>query len=278
MTDQTVNCSKCGRPIVTQRQTDKGIESEFLDDQGRCFNCNKIGGKPMGRKKKNAETDERDPAVVKTQQQMNGDEPHANADEPSNRKAIGYEHPPAEVTDLLDDAMTRWHVELVEARVKVKPLFARAYDRHGDAIPAIKVRSHAVIAKIKITSLEDRVRGMGDATLLIDGSRWERMGHNARLAMLDHELEHLELIEDKLDDAGRPKLKMKHHDWECAGFDSVAKRQGENSIEAQNLAALRERFAQLLLPFPGDWRPIHAAREGEPVAATDKPAVGLLPK
>jgi len=212
----------------------------------------------MGRRKKPTEADERDPKGVASQQAMNGDEPHPDADEPSNRRAIGYEHPPKEVYDLLDTAMTRWHPELVQAQVKVAPLFARAYDRHGDAIPAIKVRGHACIAKIKITSLEDRVRagGLCDAKLLIDGSRWERMGHNARLAMLDHELEHLIVDEDKLDDAGRPKLKMKPHDWSVEGFDEVAKRQGENSIEVQGAAALRERFAQMLLQFPGDARPV----------------------
>lgn len=207
----------------------------------------------MGRKRK-ADVDERDPAVVKTQQAMNGSEPAADADEPSNRKAIGYEKCPGEVQDMLDDAMTRWHVELTEARVEVKPLFCRAYDRHGEAIPAIKISGQAVIAKIKIVSLEDRVRGLGDAKLLIDANRWERMGHNARLALLDHELEHLEIKGDDLDDAGRPKLKIRHHDYMVAGFDAVAKRQGENSIEVQGAAALRERFAQLLLPFPGDSR------------------------
>lgn len=234
----------------------------------------------MGRRKKPSEADERDPAVVKTQQQMNGDDgvattdgpaaareereaagddfgiasteefPHADADEPANRKAIGYEHPPKEVYDLIDQAMTKWHVELVSAQVKVAPLFARAYDRHGDAIPAIKVRGHAAIAKIKITSLEDRVRGLGDAKLVIDGARWERMGHNARLAMLDHELEHLELDEDKLDDAGRPKLKMKHHDWEMAGFEEVARRQGENAIELAQIHQFHERYGTQLQLFP----------------------------
>jgi hypothetical protein len=210
----------------------------------------------VGRKKK-TETDERDPKVVAAQQAQesengNGAEPHADTDpdEPSNRKSIGYEHCPPEVIRLLEDAMTRWHPELVEAVVEIKPLFALAYSRSGEAIPAIKVRGHAAIAKIKITKLEDRVRGMGDATLLIDGARWERMGHNARLAILDHELEHLNVDPEKLDDAGRPKLKMRHHDFEVSGFDSVAKRQGENSIELQNVALLKERFAQLLIPFP----------------------------
>jgi len=213
----------------------------------------------VGRKKK-TETDERDPKVVAAQQAMNGDHGHddemlaagmaESPDEPSNRKSIGYEHCPPEVIRLLEDAMTRWHPELVEAVVEIKPLFALAYSRSGEAIPAIKVRGHAAIAKIKITKLEDRVRGMGDATLLIDGAKWERMGHNARLAMLDHELEHLDVDPEKLDDAGRPKLKMRHHDWELSGFDEVMKRQGENSIELQNVALLKERFAQLLIPFP----------------------------
>lgn len=208
----------------------------------------------MPRKKKQ-DTDERDPAVVAAQQASesengNGAEPIGDADEPSNRKSIGYDHCPAEVEEMLQSAMTKWHPELVEAKVEIRPLFALAYSRSGEAIPAIKVRGHAVLAKIKITSLEDRVRGLGDATMLIDGARWERMGHNARLALLDHELEHLQVDEEKLDDAGRPKIKMKHHDWELAGFDDVMKRQGENSIELQNVALLKERFAQLLIPFP----------------------------
>jgi hypothetical protein len=281
MTDETANCSKCGKPILLQRVTKAGIESEFRDDQGRCFNCNKSEGKKMGRKKK-TETDERDPKVVAAQKAQesdrvsikgpkgetlfegtsqdlkdaaerihsNGDSGDSDPDEPSNRKSIGYDHCPTEVSKMIEDAMNRWHPELSQARVEIRPLFALAYSRSGEAIPAIKVRGHAVLAKIKITSLEDRVRGLGDAKLLIDGARWERMGHNARLALLDHELEHLQVDEEELDDAGRPKLKMKHHDWEISGFDDVMKRQGENSIELQNVALLKERFAQLLIPFP----------------------------
>lgn len=204
-------------------------------------------------RKKKADTDERDPNVVAAVNAGNGAEPAPpDSDEPSNRKTIGYEHCPDEVVRMLEDAMTKWHVELTEARVEVKPLFCRAYDRDGEAIPAIKSSGQAKVARIKITSLEDRVRGLGDAKLLIDGNKWERIGHNARLALLDHELEHLEINGEDLDDAGRPKLKLKHHDWEVSGFDEVIKRQGENAIEFQGAAKLRERFAQLLLPFPGE--------------------------
>jgi Putative phage metallopeptidase len=232
----------------------------------------------MGRKKAE-KTDERDPKVAETQDKMLADEGHkangngngasngkrasSSGDEPSNRKSIGYEKCGKDVDQVVKYACQQWHNDLVGAGVTIGCIFARAYDRHGERIPAIKVHGFPALAKISITNLEDRVRGLPDAKLVIDGNEWDRMNPNARAALVDHELEHL-MVGDETDDFGLPKLKIKQHDWQLAGFYQVAERQRENAPEVQAIAAFREDCGQLLLGFMNgtpSQRPVESAEQ-----------------
>jgi hypothetical protein len=196
-----------------------------------------------------SQADERDPAVVARQEQIAREESGEGA-----AASGGFECCPEEVVNLISSALQKWHRTLFAQGVTIDAVFSRKWNKDGEPIAALKRHGIPALAKIKVTSLEDRVRGLGDAKLVIDGNAWERMSANRRLALLDHKLEHLDLAVDrdgipKIDDNGRPKLKTKPHDWELAGFESVAKRQGENAIEVQEIAAFKERFAQLDLPI-----------------------------
>jgi hypothetical protein len=80
------------------------------------------------------------------------------------------------------------------------------------------------------------VNKRADAEILIDMEQWEKLTDNQRLALLDHEITHLEVQVDdvglvKTDDQGRPKLKLKLHDWQLGGFRSIAQRYGADAIE-----------------------------------------------
>jgi HK97 family phage portal protein len=37
--ERSVRCTRCQRPIVVERQTKDGIESEYVSKDGRCWNC-----------------------------------------------------------------------------------------------------------------------------------------------------------------------------------------------------------------------------------------------
>jgi hypothetical protein len=183
--------------------------------------------------------------------------------------------------DELNLAMTRYHQRLLKAEVVVdlSVAFAKVDEETGEVKgPALKVRGVPCMAKIKIMSLEDRVQGHGDARITIDGDRWTDLSHDERLAVLDHELTHLIVSEEmirtsppkagetappvsavefkpKLDDHGRPKLKMRPHDHEHGWFDEVAQRHGKSSLEAQQAQRFVDEFGQYYL-----WEEPGAAR------------------
>jgi len=95
--------------------------------------------------------------------------------------------------------------------------------------------------------------------IIIDGDKWSLLDAERQVAILDHELCHLELQTDysgtKRDDLGRPRLKMVHHDHQYGWFDAVVRRHGKASIEAEQVTAFIDNdYQQLWLPFMGTAR------------------------
>lgn len=162
-----------------------------------------------------------------------------------------YEAAKQDVTDMMREAADLWHGNLVKAEVSITVLMA--YNEDG---PAVKLHGYPCAATVKINSLKDRVEGKGDATITIDAREWEMLTDAERAALLDHELEHLELVMEKgsqtvwkVDDHGRPKLRMKLHDWQLGGFDSIAARHREHALEVQQFRHVAEAKQQLLFEF-----------------------------
>lgn len=155
------------------------------------------------------------------------------------------------VYDLIESVMKKHHADLAEHEVTVHAVFVEATDKEGGEVPALKHGGYPAAAKIKITSLEQRARGVADAQMTIDGYHWRRMGPAQQLALIDHELEHLILNPTKEgvigDDLGRPRLKCQLHDWQLGGFASIVERHGENAIEVQEIQKCRELWEQLSL-------------------------------
>lgn len=150
-----------------------------------------------------------------------------------------------EIDALVRRVMEKYHPDLFEIGVTVSTL--RAFSSSGDPL---KSKGYPADADIRVSSLEDRARGMADVKMRIDGARWEDMNREARVALIDHELEHIQVVPDKdtgnpgLDDLGRPKLTCRAHDWEIGGFDAVVRRHGENAPELRALRAAESRAAQ----------------------------------
>lgn len=184
-----------------------------------------------------------------------------------------YQQATDQQLNVLVQAMTDYHPRLVKAGVTVdlSVAFAKVDEETGEVLgPALKVRGVPVLAKVKIMPLEDRIQGSGDARITIDGDRWADLSPDERLAVLDHELTHLQVQEEmirqappkagdppspvapvefrpKLDDAQRPKLKMRQHDHEYGWFDEVAKRHGKSSIEVQQVERFMNDCGQIYL-------------------------------
>jgi hypothetical protein len=179
-----------------------------------------------------------------------------------------------ETQKLIKAAMDTHHANLSEAGVTVHAIFAESYNKDGERLPAVKVHGIPASAKVSITSLEDRVRGIADAKMTIDRGEWGGMSESRKIALLDHELTHLVLL--KLDDIGRPTLKLRHHDWELTGFAEVVERHGEASCEAAQFARFEETYGQLMLFDQKTLRnigitsPIEAIKNRKPGDALDK--------
>ena len=162
-----------------------------------------------------------------------------------------------DLAGLVSAVMKKWHKKLKDAGVTVSVLYAHApRDKEtGEPTgPALKLHGSICAAVIKINSHKARVAGMTDAEITVDGDRWNDWTEAQHQALIDHELEHLELVigedgEVKLDDCHRPKLKTRPHDHEIGVFESVAQRHGANSFEAKQYKPLHHFFSQQTFPW-----------------------------
>lgn len=167
-----------------------------------------------------------------------------------------------EVMRRLKLAMDQWHHDLANARVNIGVIMA-ANPKDG---PAVSHGGYPALASVKVVPLKDRITKGYDAEMLIDASFWKTTTEETRMALLDHELSHLELKKPKerkqdkkkkvdaeeegadddddtiagqsflVDDIGRPILKMKKGDWNVGdGFVEVVRRHGVNAVERVNI-------------------------------------------
>jgi len=165
-----------------------------------------------------------------------------------------YEPADDDVLELLAEVMREHHLPLHQVGTRISVVMA-ACEVKGEERPAMLLRGQVVAAKIQITSLVDRARGLADAKLTICQFSWDRLSEPSRVALLDHELEHLELngepnTEACLDDRGRPRLRMRHHDWELAGFAAVAERHREAAVEVQEVKRFQAEIGEQLGLWP----------------------------
>ncbi len=149
--------------------------------------------------------------------------------------------------------MHRSYPDLADHKITVGVLMAHAPRREdGEPTgPAIKFAGWPAAAIVKINSLRNRVEGMPDATIILDGDTWEQRPSDEQAAILDHELYHIQVRKDEdeqavLDDACRPKLKLRPHDFQIGGFVAICHRHGAAALEHK---AMSEATTQLMMPW-----------------------------
>ena len=148
-------------------------------------------------------------------------------------------------------------IEPLQPLEKVRVDFVWAYaDLDDEGQPcndAITLRGHRAYGLSKIINLKDRAKGNGDAEILIDHDFWVTIPEAQQRALLDHELNHIQVCVTKtgvakLDDLGRPKLKLRKHDIEVGWFSSVAQRHGVHSMEQIQAKQILDSDGQYLWP------------------------------
>jgi hypothetical protein len=91
--------------------------------------------------------------------------------------------------------------------------------------------------------------------MMLDGERMDAWTSKRLQAVIDHELRHLMLATNKRtgeiqrDDEGRPKLRLRPHDFEFGWFARTAELYGEESYEvSQAREIVAAQFVQAFLP------------------------------
>lgn len=170
-----------------------------------------------------------------------------------------YRQADAEARGLIADLICQYHGSLAECDVRVGCLlaFAPSDPETGEVkdTPALKKYGLPTLATVRIVSQRDRVAGLPDAQIVVDGELWEREWSDERKrAVLDRQLQHLEVQMDddgnvKIDDCSRPKLRIVPPDYLISGFIRIAERHGEASLEVQEARQLAKVHGQLLFDF-----------------------------
>ncbi len=155
-----------------------------------------------------------------------------------------------EVNLTIQKVMKENHGELHAAGVTITALIARSEDG-----PALKVGGREALGCIRVTKLTERTLGLGDALMILDGESMIAWSSKRLQAVIDHELRHLMLAKNKrtgeikLDDEGRPKLRIRPHDFEFGWFARTAELYGEESYEvSQAREIVAAQFVQNFLP------------------------------
>lgn len=167
-----------------------------------------------------------------------------------------YDRCGQDVLDLAHEILTKYedHELLLSAGVKIDFLYAYpSLDDDGVPTgPAITKNGRECRGLARKLGLKDRIKGNGDCEILIDHTWWSTASDCQKAALLDHEMYHFEPIIDKnglqRDDADRPKLRIRKHDYEFGWFRNVAARHGEFSGEREQAAKMMEDSGQIFWP------------------------------
>lgn len=167
-----------------------------------------------------------------------------------------YQRCPPEIEHRASKIMRNFvtYEPVLEAKVKIDFIFAsgdrdESGELQGDAITKNGVRAFGLC---KAIGTKDRAMGRADVEIMIDRDWWDTHDEPMQDALLDHELHHIVPREKNgsfvMDDLGRPKLKMREHDYEFGWFTIIARRHAV-SVERTQARSIYDFAGQAYWPF-----------------------------
>lgn len=165
---------------------------------------------------------------------------------------VSYTPADDKVINRVNAMLKKYHGDLVDAGVTFNVQMAAAKlneDGEGTDANPVTINGYSRVAKIKIYPLADRAEKMPDFRLTLDEKIFEAANVDEKNAIIDGQLERLELKNDsenavKRDDQGRPILKLRKWDHCYQWFDSVADRHKGASVEVQEAKAFFDQHGQ----------------------------------
>lgn len=151
-----------------------------------------------------------------------------------------YEQAGTDVEEVRQRLATRYYNWMNEQVVTFNLILSHGpVNKFGErTAPAIMLHGHRAAATVKINSLKDRLKGLNDVTIEIDGDDWPEWSAEKRAAAMDHQLYHIKNHTNadgspKLDNCGRPYLTLKKHDFHFGGFAAIADRHRDFAFEVK---------------------------------------------
>lgn len=157
-----------------------------------------------------------------------------------------YDEADAATYDIVDQVMRLYHNEIYSLEVKVAVTMVTKLGPEDEKIPCLKLHGAFAVAVIRLTQASQRVRLKHDIEIMIDSYHWDTAGNSEKVAIIDHELQHVEVrkgrnLEIKTDDTGKPKLRLKPDDYSLTGFFLNIQRHG---IAAPEYSVLDRVYAK----------------------------------
>lgn len=176
---------------------------------------------------------------------------------------VRYEQAPDTVTARMNRIMEKYHGEMKEAGVIVGCVSAIAGKNSKGVKPAIVVRGHPRLSAIKRIEERDQIAAMNsggnviDVRMVIDQNAYDEMNAAKQDALIDDALSSLMLKREgnkpegevKVNGAGRPVLKLRHHDEVIEIHASVLARHKADHPSFPAISRLVQDFQQLELPY-----------------------------
>lgn len=148
------------------------------------------------------------------------------------------------LNEVLTDEKYEW-IKSYDVHIKMFYKYGK-YDKDGNLkSPALQKMGKPILLAIRIVSSFNRLTDDVDVKILINKDIWETHFPDERKASLDGILSYLEMKTDKLgepipisEDNDKVQLKLKHPDFFCEGFISMAEKYGNNYLPIQEAKSI----------------------------------------
>ncbi len=170
--------------------------------------------------------------------------------------SVTYEQAKWDVHKMAGEVMEQHHGKRLRFADGVFPTLCILMANSSKEEPngsAVMLHGYPCQAVISVIPYKQRVDKRADVEIIIDEKNWHDLTEPQQRALLDHEITHLEFDVDlktgivKTDDAGRPKLKTRTHDYQIGGFREIARRYGADAPEVITARDFAERFGDDVL-------------------------------